>query len=158
MPRIRTLKPDFFRSPDTAKVDFATRIFYQALWCWADDFGVGETNINGLLGFAFPDDDEFTAQDVRRFCAECAQHFGVTFYTVRGRHFYWIPTWEKHQKLERRSERRKNPPADHPDAVSDLRFHPSEDSAPQLQRETGAESGEKGAGTGEQGNRGTGWW
>lgn len=156
MPRIRTLKPDFFRSPDTAKVGFATRIFYQALWCWADDFGIGETNINGLLGFAFPDEDEFTAQDVRRFCAECAQHYGVTFYTVRGRHFYYVPTWEKHQKLERRSERRKNPPPDDPDAVPDQRFPPRADSAPQLPRNNCAESGEYGAGTGEQGNRGTG--
>ena len=79
MPRIRTLKPEFFRSPDTAKVDFPVRIFYQALWCWADDFGIGETNINGLLGFAFPDEDEFTAQDLRRFCADFAPIARSTF-------------------------------------------------------------------------------
>lgn len=150
MARIRTVKPDFFRSPDTAKADFPTRIFYQALWCWADDFGVGETNIHGLLGFAFPDDDEFTAKDVRRFCAEVAAHYGVTFYTVRGRHYYAIPSWEKHQKLERRTERRKNPGPDDPEATPDLRFHHGADSAPQESRENGAESAL------EQGNGNTG--
>ena len=154
MARIRTIKPDFFRSPDTARVDFPVRIFYQALWCWADDFGVGETNLNGLLGFAFPDDDEFTAQDMRRFCAEVAQHYGVVFYAVRGRHYFAIPSWEKHQKLEKRTERRKNPPPDDPDATPDLRFHPCADFAPESPRENGAESVLEEEG--EQGNRGKG--
>lgn len=154
MARIRTIKPDFFRSPDTAKVDFPVRLFYQALWCWADDFGIGETNLHGLLGFAFPDEDEFTAQDVRRFCAEVAAHFGARFYTVRGRHYYAIPSWEKHQKLERRTDRRKNPTPDDPDAVPDLRFHPCADSAPEEPRKNGAETALEREG--EQGNRGKG--
>ncbi|ATW61091.1 hypothetical protein SEA_TAPIOCA_62 [Mycobacterium phage Tapioca] len=156
MPRIRTIKPEFFRSPDTARVSFPVRIFYQALWCWADDFGIGETNIYGLLGFAFCDEDGFTAQDLRQFCADVAQHYGVIFYEVRGRHYYAIPSWRDHQKTESREDRRKYPPPDHPEAVPDLRFHPCADSAPDSRRETGAESRGTGAGTGEQGNRGTG--
>lgn len=156
MPRIRTLKPDFFTSPSTAQVDFPVRIFYEALWCWADDFGIGETNLNGLLGFAFPDSDGFSAQDVRRFCADCARAYGVTFYTVRGRHYYAVPTWEKHQKLEKRTDRRKHPSPDDPDATPDLRIYGCADSAPEMPRESCAESGETCAGTGEQGNRGTG--
>ncbi len=152
MPRIRTIKPDFFTSPDTAKADFPTRIFYAAMWCWADDFGVGETNLNGLLGHAFPDSDEFSAQDVRQFCANVAQHFGVTFYTVRGRHYFAIPSWEKHQKTERREDRRKHPAPSDPDALPDLRFQPGADSAPDVARGIGAESalereGEQGKGT-----------
>lgn len=150
MARIRTIKPEFFRSPDTAKVSFEGRLFYQALWCWADDFGIGETNINGLLGFAFCDDDEMSAQDVRRFCAEVARHYAVTFYTVRGRHYYAIPSWDKHQKTERRSERRKHPTPDDPESAPDLRFYSGAESAPQMQRETGAKAAL------EQGNRGTG--
>lgn len=155
MPRIRTIKPDFFTSPDVARVDFPVRLFYQALWCWADDFGVGETNLNGLLGFAFPDSDGFTAHILRRFCADCAQHFGITFYTVAGRHYYAIPTWEKHQKLEKRSDRRKYPTPDHPDATPDLRIYDCADSAPDMPRKIGAESRKNsaGKGTGEQGNR-----
>lgn len=153
MPRIRTLKPDFFTSPDTAQVDFPVRIFYQALWCWADDFGIGETNLNGLLGFAFPDSDGFSAQDLRRFCADCARHYGVTFYTVRGRHYYCIGTWDKHQKLEKRTDRRKYPTPDDPDATPDVRIYGCADSAPDMPRRNGAESGGIGAGNR---NRGTG--
>lgn len=140
MARIRTVKPSFFTSPSTAAVDFPVRIFYEALWCWADDFGIGETNLNGLLGFAFPDSDGFTAQDVRRFCADCARHFDVYFYTVRGRHFYAITTWDEHQKLERRNERRKNPMPDDPDAIPDQRIYDCADFAPILRRKGSAES------------------
>jgi hypothetical protein len=156
MPRIRSVKPEFFTSPGTAAVDFPVRLFYQALWCAADDFGIGETNFNALLGLAFPDSDGFSAQDVRRFCADCAQHFGTVFYSVRGRHFYAIPTWDKHQKTERREARRKNPFVDDPDAVPDQRIYDCADFAPDMPRKTCAESRETGAGTGEQGNRGTG--
>jgi len=167
MPRIRTVKPEFFTSPSTASVDFPVRIFYQALWCWADDFGIGETNINGLLGFAFCDSDQIwdeelrgfravSARDLRGFCADVAQHYGVNFYTVRGRHYYAISTWEKHQKLERRNNRRKNPTPDDPDAVPDQRIYGCADFAPHSPRKIGANPRKSGAGTGEQGNRGTG--
>jgi hypothetical protein len=156
MPRIRTVKPEFFTSPSTAAADFPVRIFYEALWCWADDFGIGETNLHGLLGFAFPDSDGFSAQDVRRFCADCAQHFGVAFYTVSGRNYYAVQTWDQHQKTERREDRRKHPTPDHPDAIPDLRIYGCADSAPDMPRKNGAELRETGAGTGEQGNRGKG--
>jgi len=156
MARIRTIKPEFFTSPDVAQVDFPVRIFYQALWCWADDFGIGETNLNGLLGFAFPDSDGFSAQDLRRFCADCAQHFGITFYTVRGRHYYAIKSWDAHQKTERREQRRKHPTPDDSDATPDQRIYGGADFAPDMPRNIGADLRETGAGTGEQGNRGTG--
>ena len=156
MPRIRSVKPEFFTSPGTAAVDFPVRIFYQALWCAADDFGIGETNFNSLLGLAFPDSDGFSARDVRRFCADCAQHFETIFYAVRGRYYYAIPTWFEHQKTERREQRRKNPPPDDPDAHPDQRIYGGADFAPDVPRETGAESREIPLGTGEQGNRGTG--
>jgi hypothetical protein len=147
--RIRTIKPEFFRSPDVAKLDPPTRLLFIAMWCWADDFGIGETNLNGLLGFAFPD-EEVSAPDLRRMCADVAQHLQVTFYTVRGRHYYAIPTWEKHQKLERRTERKKHPGPDDPDATPDLRIYGRAESAPEVRRESGADTAL------EQGNRGTG--
>jgi hypothetical protein len=167
MPRIRTLKPEFFTSPDVAAVEPLCRLFYQALWCWADDFGIGETNFNGLLGFAFPDGDQIydpelrqfravSAPDVRRFCADCARHFETTFYTVRGRHYYAVKTWDAHQKTERREQRRKNPLPDDPDAVPDQRIYGGADFAPDMPRKNGADSRKMCAGTGEQGNRGTG--
>ncbi|MDO2394508.1 hypothetical protein [Mycobacterium avium] len=166
MPRIRTIKPEFFRSPSTAKVDPLVRLFYQALWCWADDFGIGETNIYGWLGFAFPDGQEIydpelrgfralSAQDLRRFCADVARHFEITFYIVRGRHYYAIGNWDQHQKTERREGRRKNPRPDDPEAIPDLQFQDCAESAPICAGKPAQNPRKTGAGTGEQGNRGT---
>jgi hypothetical protein len=153
MARIRTVKPEFFTSPSTAAVDHPVRIFYQAMWCAADDFGVGETNFNALLGLAFPDSDGLTAQDVRRFCADCAQHYDVVFYTVRGRHYYAVRNWEEHQKLERRTNRRRHPTPDDPEAMPDQRIYGCAENAPEVSRKTGAGTGEReqGKGNREQG-------
>lgn len=155
MARIRAIKPEFFTSPDIAALSFPARQLFQAMWCWADDFGIGETNLNGLLGFAFHDDDGFTRDDLRGFCAEIAAQNGATFYTVRGRHYYAIVSWEKHQKLESRASRRKYPTPDDPDAVPDQRIYGCADPAPDSRRKTGAESREAGAGTGNR-EQGTG--
>ena len=36
MPRIRSLKPDFFKDEDLVHLPFLVRIGYQGLWCWAE--------------------------------------------------------------------------------------------------------------------------
>lgn len=151
MPRIRTFKPEFFRSPDTAKASHAARILFMAMWSWADDFGVGETNLYGLLGFAFPDEDEMTVKDLQRLLAEVRGSYSVRFYKHRGRFFYAVPSWDSHQKTERRANA-KNPGPDDPNSSPDLRF----ESAEEFPRKSAAAQGASVSGTGEQGNIGTG--
>lgn len=149
MARIRTFKPEFFRSPDTAKASPQARILYMAMWSWANDEGVGETNLYGLLGFAFPDEDELTVKDLQRLLKEVRGSFGVDFFTNKGRYFYSIPSWDSHQKTERRAAGRFPKPTD-PDSYPDLRFGDSDggggNSAPI--------EGESSPGTGEPRNLG----
>ena len=121
MPRIRTIKPEFFGSPDTAKASFKARILYIAMWCWADDYGVGLTNLQSLAGFAFEHDDT-SASEVQSLLSEVQGSFGVVFYTVGGRYYYAIPSWDDHQKTQRKAARR-NPGPDHPEACPDQRFN-----------------------------------
>ena len=66
MPRIRTIKPEFWDSPGTARASLRARLFFIALWNWADDYGVGTANPKQLIGFAFPNDDDVTAADFPR--------------------------------------------------------------------------------------------
>jgi hypothetical protein len=151
MPRIRTFKPEFFRSPDTARASHAARILYMALWSWANDEGIGETNLNGLLGFAFPDEDLIERAELQRLLKEIRRVYGVVFYGNRGRFYYAIPSWDHHQKTERRAAGRF-PGPDDDDSYPDQRFGDSEEE----QGNSSAEDGESSSGTGEQGNRGTG--
>ncbi|SED52029.1 hypothetical protein SAMN04490240_4095 [Rhodococcus pyridinivorans] len=158
MPRIRTVKPEFFRSPSTAKASFPARILFEAMWCWADDFGIGETNLYGLLGFAFCDEDQITVSELQSLLSEVHYAYDVTFYEVDGRQFFAIPTWDNHQKTQRRAGRR-NPNPDHPNARPDLRFQGSKEKRGTSESTQGSSERTQGnsfPGTGEQGNRGTG--
>jgi len=157
MPRIRSLKPEFWSSPGLPEDPWA-RLLYMAMWNWADDNGVGTANLRELLGFAFPNDPCMTLVDFRRVLGEIHRVFGVMFYTVAGRPYYYIPSWERHQKFDRRSKGRHPMPRD-ADGVFDL--HEYDDSLQSHEPSTESHESpsstrrDSAAGTGEQGNRGT---
>ena len=111
MPRIRTIKPEFWGSPDTASAHPVTRLTYIALWNWADDYGRGTANFKELEGFVFPNDevDELSDGKFRKFrdiVAEVQRAYKVTFYECDGRMFYEIPSWNEHQRTERKAKAR----------------------------------------------------
>ena len=156
MARIRTIKPEFWDSPSTAKASPWARLLFIAMWNWADDYGRGTANLKEMEGFAFPHDDAFTDSSgntvhFRSLVAEVSECFGVVFYEVDKRPYYEIPTWDLHQRNERRSKQSKYP-APNPDMGGQEEKGPVAE-IPCNDTETPNISG---AGTGEQGNRGTG--
>lgn len=159
MPRIRTIKPEFFTSPSTAKLSFPARLFFAAMWCWADDYGKGETNLNGLLGLAFPESDDMERKDVHSFCKEVQSACNVEFYVVEERPYYAIPSWDKHQKTQRKADS-KIPDPDDTRAEPDPRFQADveptrkseEVQSPAKEAQGLEKEREQGKGTGEQGN------
>lgn len=160
MTRIRTIKPEFWDSPSTAKAGPWARLLFIALWNWADDYGRGTANLKELEGFAFPNDDKFTDSsgntvNFRELVAEVSECFGVVFYEVDGRPFYAVPTWDEHQRNERRAKRSKYPA---PPSSSQVKPHVAEvhGISATRERKTADAPRSSGPGTGEQGNRGTG--
>lgn len=152
--RIRTIKPEFFTSPSTAKASHTARLFYIALWCWADDYGRGETNLTMLAGFAFPEDDQITRKEVPSLCKEVADAFDVEFYTVRDRFYYAIPAWDDHQRTQRKAASR-HPGPDDPESAPDLRFSSGQGASECSQGTSAPTQGSSGTGTGER-EQGTG--
>lgn len=124
MPRIRTLKPQFWDSPSVAKADLAPRLLYMALWNWADDAGRGTANLKELEAFAFPNDDipllprrscGNSAPSWRNFAElfwETVQAFDVTLYEVGKRRFYEISSFRVHQSKNFRPDSQLPGPAD----------------------------------------------
>ncbi|MFB9776145.1 hypothetical protein [Brevibacterium otitidis] len=159
MARIRTVKPEFWDSPGIETIDPMWRLLYIAMWNWADDTGRGKAEARELMGFAFPRDEDMTLGEFRRGLGEVRRVFGVNFYRVDGRSYYSIPSWEKHQKIDKRSSSRWPAPEDgepydptvKPQVRPPLGGHSEEpaENPPNPRRESGA-------GTGEQRNRGTG--
>ena len=85
MARIRTIKPQFWDSPGTARASLRARLFFIAMWNWADDYGVGTANPKQLVGFAFPNDDDISAEDFPRLRKEVSDCFGTVFFTFKDR-------------------------------------------------------------------------
>ena len=160
MARIRTIKPEFWDSPSTAKAGPWARLLYIALWNWADDYGRGTANLKELEGFAFPNDDTFVDRDgntatFRRIVTEVSDCFGVVFYEVDGRPYYAIPTWEEHQRSEKRAKESRHPAP--PDKMDETPSRSDGDGDTATFRHDATEMPRLSvAGTGEQGNRGTG--
>lgn len=145
MARIRSVKPEFWDSPGTAKASPYARLLFIAMWNWADDWGIGDANPKRLLGFAFPGDDasEVQPRNFRHLAAEVSDCWGVRWYEVDGRAYYEVPSWEKHQRTEKRSTRR-NPGSDQAERAvfAEVAENPL------------LSGGSSEDGTGEQGNRG----
>ncbi|MTE24857.1 hypothetical protein [Microbacterium sp. ZXX196] len=157
MARIRTIKPEFWRSPSTAAASPWARLLFIAMWSWADDYGRAEWTPRELLGFAFPHDSESpcTDADFPRLLAEVRDAFEVEFYTNRGRRFYEIPSWSEHQKTERRAGD-KFPRATDPDSSSDQGIPGGGGTTAESGGFSSRSLGKVPPGTGEQGNRGKG--
>lgn len=158
MARIRTIKPEFFTSPDTASVSHAARLLYVAMWCLADDYGRGEMNMLQLRAFAFPEEDQWLDYELQRqskefqcLCKEVVDGFGIDVYRHRGRTFYSIPSWDDHQKPQRRANP-KFPAPDDPDSTPDQRFSSNEGTSVSLQGTSVSPQGKTPLGTG-KGNR-----
>lgn len=165
--RIRTVKPEFWSSPDTAACqDPWARLLFIAMWNWADDQGRGTANPKELAGFAFPNDDHIDSTSIRRMLVEVSNAFGVILYRVGRRTYYAIPSWNDHQKIDRKSGPKCPLPEDgepwdpDPDRTSDQQKDDESPTKPRLVVEDSTSTQgvlyePSGTGTGEQGNRGT---
>ncbi|ANA86424.1 replication initiation protein [Gordonia phage OneUp] len=180
MARIRAIKPEFWASPNHPSDPWA-RLLFIAMWNWADDAGTGTATPRELLGFAFPNDEDIETSDIKNMFATVAEAYGVVFYKVSGRDYFHIPTFNEHQKFDRRRGGRHPLPSEaeellygsllqdatksssllqdatnfrgeDPETASDLRH--SMESAHCA--EESAQKQRRNRGTGEQGNRGTG--
>ena len=154
MPRIRSIKPEFWDSPSTASASLRVRLLFIAMWNWADDHGRGTANASQVLSFAFPNDAELPSlvAEAPRIYTEIRGSFGVVFYEADGRRFYAIPSWNDHQKNERKAASKYPPP---PEGITADQA-PDWASVAEMRGTSAQTHGASGTGTGEQGNRGTG--
>ena len=64
MPRIRTIKPDAFKSDSLSSVPRGTRWTFAGLWTYADDEGRARDNARLIHAELYPLDEEVTVEDV----------------------------------------------------------------------------------------------
>lgn len=103
MGRIRTIKPAFFRSSDTARLSLPARLFFLGLLTELDDEGRAPYQAKFLAGALFPLDLDVGTEDIDRWTDECVQAGLLVRYGGEGREFVASPTFRDHQRVNRPS-------------------------------------------------------
>ena len=147
--RIRSTKPEFWRSKTVAAVDWDARLVLKGLESYVDDNGVGKDDVALIVGDVFPRDmlanPRETVARVSEAIRSLHQAGLVWRYEVDGTDLLYISSWESIQRIDKPGKGRY-PRPDGTWGYGESRIRESVASP----RDTLA------PGTGEQGNRGTG--
>lgn len=146
--RIRSIKPEFWRSPDISALSWHDRLLFIGLWSYVDDNGVGEDRLSMIAADLFADDLSRDSRDTLARVADGLERLSaggrIVRYEVDGRDYLEITNWAKHQRIDRPNKPR----------------YPRHDAENAALRDTLATSSRESSawnrGTEEQGNRGTG--
>lgn len=108
MPRIRTIKPEFWTSPQVARVSYPARLLFIGTWSFADDYGNLPRDAEKLKMQVFPGD----TIDVEPLVRSLIEHGLLAEYSAKdtGAHYLHIPTFSVHQVINRPSKTAYPPP------------------------------------------------
>ncbi len=152
--RIRSIKPEFWRSDDITALSREHRLLFIGLWQYVDDNGVGLDDFRAISAdlFALEDDQKEVRDYVREGLATLSRALLLARYEVDGRRYIFIRTWDSHQRIDRPGKPRlPRPPDDWTPPTSD----DDHTGSPVRDVSRHARDGVD-AGAGEQGSRGAG--
>ncbi len=147
--RIRTIKPEFWRSDDITALSREDRLLFIGLWSYVDDNGVGIDDYRRIAAdlFAFEDDQKEIRDFVREGLATLSRGLLIVRYEVEGTKYLHVASWKKHQRVDKPNRARYPEPGGTPDPPTSGNDRSSRDS-----RDTFATPSP--SGTEEQRNRG----
>ena len=146
--RIRSIKPEFWRSDDITALTIEDRLLFIGLWSYVDDNGVGLDKLSAITADLFAGDLERDPSEtfarVSRGLQNLSDHGRIVRYEAEGKDFLAVANWSKHQRIDKPNKPRFPQPDAENATPRESVATPSRDI-----RETPA------PGTEEQGNRGT---
>ncbi|UOE45494.1 hypothetical protein [Agromyces larvae] len=147
--RIRTIKPEFWRSKTIASLDWETRLVLKGLESYVDDNGVGKDDLALIAADVFPRDLSANPRDTLARLSEAISALCinglVVRYSVESEDLLYIDRWKSVQRIDKPARGRFPRPDGtfnyESDVIRESYASPRDTLAPV---------------TGEQGNRGTG--
>ena len=102
MPRIRTIKPEFWKSESIAAHPHRTRLTFIGLWTYVDDNGVGIDNEKLITAELYPleEDPREALANIREDVARLHAGGRILRYVVDGKRYLSIVGWD-HQKIDK---------------------------------------------------------
>jgi hypothetical protein len=150
--RIRSTKPEFWRSRTVASVDWDARLVLKGLESYVDDNGVGKDDVELIVSDLFPRD---LAREGSRVLARVSEAIGsllqaglVWRYEVDGQPLLYVSSWDSIQRVDKPQAGR----FPRPDGTMNYKESVIRESVASPREPSRALA----PGTGEQGNRGTG--
>ena len=108
--RIRTIKPEFWTSPDVSKLSIEDRLLFIGLWNYVDDNGVGQDDVGLIIGALFPhdmaEDPTGTLARITGGLARLCEGGLVARYLSQDRRFLHVSTLTKWQRIDHPSKPR----------------------------------------------------
>ena len=147
--RIRSIKPEFWRSRDIDVLPIEDRLLFIGLWSYVDDEGRGIDDVALIGADLFARDLSGNAPGTfERIAGGLSRLFQggqITRYTVDGRDYLAVSAWKRHQRIDK-PQISKFPPPDQEFSVARGSVREGFANVPEAVA----------PGTGEQRNRGTG--
>jgi hypothetical protein len=154
--RIRSTKPEFWRSKTIAALPWDVRLVLKGLESYVDDNGVGKDDLPLIAADVFPRDLSANPRDTLARLSEAISILDegglVVRYELDGEDLLYIDRWNKQQRIDKPARGRFR----RPDGT--LEYSEEVDRASYASPRDGLASPPEvlAPGTGEQGNRGTG--
>lgn len=105
--RIRSIKPEFWRSEDISALSIPDRLLFIGLWSYVDDNGVGRDRLADIAADLFAPDLERDPQEVygrvRGGLRELSGRGLIHRYEAGGKRYLSIATWKSHQRIDKPS-------------------------------------------------------
>lgn len=105
MARIRSIKPDAFRSDTLSQVPRGVRWTFAGLWTYLDDDGYGRDNVRLIKAALYPLDEDITVDTIADDLNQLEAIGSICRYEVDGKAYLHVPKspdrgWD-HQKINR---------------------------------------------------------
>lgn len=104
MPRIRTIKPDFWDDKKVASLDMSARLLFIGMWNFADDDGTIYSDPVWIKNRVFPRDERLRVSDVQIWLDALAKARMIEPFQYNDEAFYNIRTFHSHQRIDRPSK------------------------------------------------------
>lgn len=127
MPRIRSVKPEFWSSETLAKVSRNSRLLFIGLWNFCDNYGVCYDMPRRILGDVFPCDEDVTVADVKAWIEELVAAGVLTRHRTQTRSLLIVTTWDEHQKVDHPGKSLILPKEEITEALAKVSRSPRED-------------------------------
>lgn len=110
MPRIRTVKPEYFTHPSILALSIPARLLFISVWCQCDDEGRLYNHSGKIRALSFGDEDKVRFSSLLAelqkptYCDECATAHGhIALYEAEGRKCIQVVHFHRHQRIDRPS-------------------------------------------------------